>query len=124
MFPFVVKDETWDVIQVPSDDVRLIDRTGSNRLATTDPRARAVYVSIDIMPPLLDKVMLHEVAHAITVSYGLTDYLKSIVPYNIQVAVEEWAVGLVENFGMEAVIAASEALGRPLCIRNNCAMVQ
>ena len=71
-------------------------------------------------PPLLDRVLLHEVAHAVTMSYGLLDALHGTLPEDLWIPVEEWAVQLVENFSMEAVALASESLGRPLCIRGLC----
>ena len=105
---------------MPAGDPRLVDRTETERLAVTDPYDQVVYVNARLMPPLLDKVMLHEVAHAITVSWEL---LKDIRSYTLRgdiVGVEEWAAQLVENHAMEAVNAASEALGRPICVRGLC----
>lgn len=70
---------------------------------------------------MLDKVLLHEVAHAITMSYGLLDVLHLFVPEESWVAVEEWAANFVEDHSIEAVMMASESIGRPLCINGNCA---
>ena len=120
MRPFVINGELWRVIRVPAGDPRLIDRTGAARLATTDPRRRAVYLLDTLRPPLLDRVMLHEVTHAITVSWGLLPRVRSDALRGDTVGVEEWAAQLVENHAMEAVEAARTALGRPLCIRGLC----
>lgn len=90
------------------------------RLAVTDPSERAVYVNAKLVPPLLDKVMLHEVAHAITVSWSLLPDVRSHTLRGDITGVEEWAAQLVENHAMEAVKAASEALGRPICVRGLC----
>lgn len=120
MRPFVINGELWRVIRVPAGDPHLIDRTGAVRLATTDPRRRAVYLLDTLRPPLLDRVMLHEVTHAITVSWGLLPRVRSETMRGDIIGVEEWAAQLVENHAMEAVQAASEALGRPLCIRGLC----
>ena len=120
MRPFVINGDVWRVIRVPAGDPSLIDRTGGAKLAVTDSLDRTVYVRDDLMPPLLDRVMLHEVAHAITVSWGLLPQVRSGVRRGDMVDVEEWAAQLVENHAMEAVQAASEALGRPLCIRGLC----
>lgn len=70
MRPFVINGDVWRVARVPAGDPSLIDRTDTPRLAVTDSMDRTIYVRDDLMPPLLDKVMLHEVAHAITVSWG------------------------------------------------------
>ena len=120
MRPFTVNGETWRVVRVPAGDPRLTDRTGTERLAVTDPSDRTVYVNRRLVPPLLDRVMLHEVAHAITVSWGLLPRLRSDARRGDMTSVEEWAAQLVENHSMEAVQAASEALGRPVCVRGIC----
>lgn len=120
MRPFVVNGQAWRVIRVPAGDPRLIDRTDTPRLAVTDPTNMTVYLNERLVPPLLDKVMLHEVTHAITVSWGLLPDVRSGVLRGDIIDVEEWAAQLVENHGMEAVNAASEALGRPICVRGLC----
>lgn len=120
MRPFVVNGQVWGVARVPAGDPRLIDRTDTPRLAVTDSRNRMVYVRADLKPPLLDKVMLHEVAHAITVSWGLLPDVRSGVMRGDIIDVEEWAAQLVENHAMEAVQAARRALGRPICVRGLC----
>lgn len=120
MRPFVINGDVWRVIRVPAGDPSLIDRTNTPRLAVTDALDRIVYVRDDLLPPLLDRVMLHEVAHAITVSWGLLPQVRSGVRRGDMVDVEEWAAQLVENHAMEAVQAARRALGRPVCVRGLC----
>ena len=120
MRPFVVNGRLWRVVRVPEDDRRLVDRTGVRRIATADPSTLTVAVSRSVRPPLLDRVMLHEVAHAVTMSYGLLDDLHGMIPPDAWVPVEEWAAELVEKFGLEAAALASESLGRPVCVRGYC----
>lgn len=120
MCPFVINGDVWRVIRVPAGDPSLIDRTDTPRLAVTDASDRTVYVRDDLMPPLLDRVMLHEVAHAITVSWGLLPQVRSDAMRGDIIGVEEWAAQLVENHAMEAVQAARRALGRPVCVRGLC----
>jgi len=105
---------------VPADDPSLIDRTDTPRLAVTDARDRTIYVVDTLRPPLLDRVMLHEVAHAITVSWGLLPEVRSGTLRGDTIGVEEWAAQLIENHAMEAVQAARRALGRPICVRGLC----
>lgn len=120
MYPFVVNGDLWRVARVPAGDPSLIDRTGGAKLAVTDSLGRTIYVRDDLLPPLLDRVMLHEVAHAITVSWGLLPEVRSGVVRGDIIDVEEWAAQLVENHAMEAVQAARRALGRPICVRGLC----
>lgn len=120
MGPFVANGEVWRVVEVSPDDPRLVDRAGMLRVATTDPSTRTVHVSRAVPPPLLDRVLVHEAAHAITISHGLLDSLRAAVPEPYWVPVEEWAAQLVENHGLEAAEAASQALGRPVCVYGRC----
>lgn len=120
MYPFVINGDVWRVIRVPSGDPSLIDRTDTPRLAVTDARDRTVYVRDDLVPPMLDRVMLHEVTHAITVSWGLLPHVRSDTLRGDIIGVEEWAAQLVENHAMEAVQATRRALGRPVCVRGLC----
>lgn len=120
MFPFTVNGDVWRVIRVPAGDPRLIDRTGGSKLAVTDEGTRTVSILESLRPPLLDKVVLHEVAHAITVSWGLLPEVRKDTRDGDIIGVEEWAAQLVENHALEALDAAKTALGRPVCIRGLC----
>jgi hypothetical protein len=46
--------------------------------------------------------------------------MRSVVPEVAWVKVEEWAAQMMENHSLEAVQAASEALGRPICVKGLC----
>ena len=120
MYPFVINGDVWRVARVPAGDPSLIDRTGGAKLAVTDSLDRKIYVRDDLTPPLLDRVMLHEVAHAVTVSWGLLPQVRSDTLRGDIIGVEEWAAQLVENHAMEAVQATRRALGRPICVRGLC----
>lgn len=112
MLPFTVNGVTWNVVRVDPGDPVLVDWTGNLRLATTDPLARIVNVSSSIAPPLLDKVMVHEAAHAAIESHGMAGSIGN--------RLNEFVASAIEGFGMEAIEAASEALGRPVCISGLC----
>lgn len=120
MHPFIINGELWGVARVPAGDHRLVDRTDTQRLAVTDPTEHMVYLRADLKPPLLDRVLLHEVAHAVTVSWGLLPQVRLDTLRGDVIGVEEWAAQLVENHAIEAVQAARTALGRPVCVRGLC----
>lgn len=120
MEPIIINGDLWRVARVPAGDPRLIDRTCNDRLATTDSSTKTIYVSDTVKPPLLDKVMLHEISHAITVSYGLLDSLRAILPSYLWVEVEEWAAKLIENHAIESARLTADVLGRPVCIGGYC----
>lgn len=119
MRSFVSNGVVWGVVRVPAGDPRLF-ADGVERLATTDPTTRTISINEDVVPPLLDKVVLHEVAHAITMSWGLLPDLRRAVSTRAQTAAEEWGAQLVENHAIEAIMASNSILGRPVCVRGDC----
>lgn len=120
---FTVNGEYWGVARVPAGDPRLIDRTGTERLATTDQMCSSVFLRDDLVPPMLDRVLLHEIGHAVTISYGILPNLRRMVLSGNVVGVEEWAAGLMENYSIEAIRAAMTVLGRPPCVMGECAKI-
>lgn len=69
---------------------------------------------------MLDAVMLHEAAHVMTMAHGLLGPLRNALPEDSWVLMEEWSAQLLEKHGIEAAIAASMSLGRPVCIASQC----
>lgn len=120
MRPLVVNGDVWSIRRVPPGDPSLVDRTGHLRLATTDPSEMTINISSEVVPPMLDKVLLHEAAHAITISHGLLRPLRAVIPPELWTLVEEWSAELMEKHGIEAIIISSESLGRPLCVHGLC----
>ena len=114
--PIVINGDVWRPHVVDPGDPRLRDRTGSYRIATTDPSTRHVYLSRDLRGPFLDRVMLHEAAHCAMVSYGLLEGLHRIVPEGSWVDVEEWACNFLANYGGEVLQAVSAAMPRPVAL--------
>lgn len=120
MNPFLANGELWRVVGVSPGDPRLIDREGRRTVGTTDPRTRTVHLSSELSPPLLDRVLLHEIAHALAVSYGHLTSFGDMVRGGDVIGAEEWAAQMVENHAVEAVKLATEVLGRPVCVRGVC----
>lgn len=116
----VINGEAWRVVRAPAGDPRLVDGGGTERLGTTDPVTRTITLNLSLRPPLLDRVVLHEVAHAITMSWGMLPDLRKAVSTREQTAAEEWGAQLVENHAIEAIIATNSILGRPVCVRGLC----
>ena len=114
MRPFVLNGDVWRPVLVPDDDPRLMDRTGSSRLATTDPSTMCVYLSNGLKGLDLEVVLTHEVGHCALHSYGLLDSLHAIVPEDAWVDVEEWVCNYLANYGREIIHAANTALGCPV----------
>lgn len=120
MGSFTVNGDVWRVIRVSAGDPRLVDRTGTERLATTNQRSRTICILETVRPPLLDKVLLHEIAHAVTLSWGMLPAMHAYARRGDLVALEEWAAQLVENHSIEVIEAARIVLGRPVCVEGEC----
>lgn len=69
MRPFVLNGDVWRPVPVDRDDPRPIDRTGTFRLATTDPSTMCVYLSNRLHGLDLEVVLTHEVGHCAMYSY-------------------------------------------------------
>ena len=120
MRPITVNGYVWRVARVSPGDPRLIDREGIRTVGTADPLTMTIHISDALVPPYLDRVLLHEVAHAVAISHGLLDGLHGGLPQRYWVPTEEWAAQLMENHAIEAAVLASESIGRPLCIGGFC----
>lgn len=117
---FVVNGQAWRVVRVAPGDPRLVDRTGREKLATTDPLTRTVHISSEVRPPLLDQVALHEAAHVASMANGTLARLRAVLPPECWIDAEEWAAQEVELNGIEAADIATRMLGRPVCVRGHC----
>lgn len=106
--------DVWKPVLVDPDDDRLVDRTGSRRVATTDPYSKCVYLSKDLSGRFMHTVLLHEVGHCALHSYGLLDSLHRIVPEEYWVDVEEWVCNYLADQGKEIIHAANVAMGAPV----------
>lgn len=93
----------WDIKMVPSYDDRLIDRTGTRTLGTTDIRYRTVYLDETLRGELLRKVFLHEIGHCIMVSYGYLKYLHKVVKEEYWEDAEERLCNFLANHSLEAL---------------------
>ena len=114
MNPFILNGDIWMPVLVDPDDPRLTDRTGSTRIATTDPDTMCVYLSRDLKGGYLETVLLHEIGHCAMISYGILEDLHRMVPKESWVPVEEWTCNLIANYGLHIFHAASTALGRAI----------
>lgn len=119
MTEIVLNGDPWGVLRVPAGAPSLVDGGGVERLGTTDPVRRLIAVRNDLVPPMLDRVMLHEVAHAVSVSWGMLPTARKALRGDISLA-DEFVAQLIENHAVEAIVATSAALGRPVCIGGVC----
>ena len=117
MGAFVVNNQVWRVLPVHPQDPGLIDGYGIQRIAVADPATRTIRISATIPQQMLDQVVLHEVAHAVAMEYGLEDQLAMLGEIGI---LSEWVAQFSEIHAIEIADLASRAIGRPICIKSLC----
>lgn len=112
MRPLVIRGHVWRVVRVKPGDPLLVDVTGVPRLATADSRARIIRISTSTPVDMFDRILLHEVAHAVMAESGVSDLL-SVLP-------EELLAWFLETHGIEVLNATIDSLGRGVCVDGLC----
>lgn len=113
MGPLVIRGHAWRVVRAAPGDPLLVDQTGTPRLATCDPTTRTIRMSTSTPPGMLDRVLLHEVAHAVMWESGLSELLPSALT-------EELLAWFLESHSVEVLTATVSALGRGVCVDGLC----
>lgn len=108
---FVLNGIFWRVRTVRWDSRELVDRTGNLRLATTDPDSRVICLSDRLSGTLKARVLIHEMGHAIMVSYNLIPELHKMVRPEYWIEAEEWVCNFIADYGMTVYDRASKVLG-------------
>lgn len=112
MDSFLMNGYLWRVKWVSSNSLDLVDRTGKKRLATTDPRARHIYLSNELEgDSLKNRVLIHELSHAVMFSYGLLDRLHFYVRPEYWIEAEEWVCNFIADYGYLIFRITSDILG-------------
>lgn len=88
----------WRIGHVEPDSPYLIDRSGIRRIATTDPVTHTVYLSNYIAKEDYETVLLHELSHAVMVSYGLLDDIARFSKPEMRMYAEEWICNYIATF--------------------------
>lgn len=117
MIPIVIRGNLWRVVRAQPGDPLLVDWTGTPRLATSDPRSRTIRISTSTPIAMFDRVLLHEVSHAIMWESGLSDLLAHASGSG---TMEELLAWFLESHSIEAIVLTSSALGRGVCVDGTC----
>lgn len=96
---------------VPKFSSYLIDRTGKSRLATTDPRTKCIYLSERLQGDKLNQVLLHELGHAVMISFNLIDEIHAFTKPEYWLEAEEWICNFIADYGLQIFTASSKILG-------------
>lgn len=111
MDSFFLNGYLWRIVYSFPDDYNLVDRTGKKRPATTDPKTRTIYLSLELHGDLLNRVLIHELGHAVMFSYGLLDRLHFYVRPKYWIEAEEWVCNFIADYGYQIFTIASDILG-------------
>lgn len=98
---FIMNGYFWRVLRVPPDSPLLVDRTGKQCIATTDPNTQCIYVSDILEGAFLKTVLLHEMGHCVMLSYGLIVMIRAKLPEHLWIEAEEWCCNLIADYGEE-----------------------
>lgn len=112
MDAFRINGDLWRVRYVYPTDSRLFDRTGNQRIATTDPQTMTVYLSNGISEDMRARVLIHEIAHCVIYSYDLFQEIHRMVKRRYWIEAEEWICNFIADYGLEVFRSASKILGK------------
>lgn len=98
----------WTLYFVNPNSPLLIDRTGRNTLATTDPLTKRVYISNGLRGSMLRKVVMHELGHCTLISYGLMDELERMVKPEYLFEAEETLCNFIADYGLRIIKISDE----------------
>lgn len=108
---FMMNGYFWNIKRVDPSSPFLVDRTGNQRVATTDPRTRCVYLSDELEGDFLDTVLLHELGHCVMFSYNLISEIHSFVDEENWIEAEEWICNFIADYGRKIFATAKDVLG-------------
>ena len=108
---FYMNGYLWSVVFVDPSSPKLVDRTRSLRVATTDPNVFKIYLSKDLSGDFLNRVLIHELGHCAMISYDLISDIRRMVKPEYWIETEEWVCNFIADFGVEIFSTAYKILG-------------
>lgn len=101
----------WNVRWTKSKDPILVDRTGSLTVAVTDPDAMTIYLSNELRGSFLTTVVLHELSHAMMISYGYLEQIHRYCKKRYWIDMEELIANLIAQQAEEIFERAYDIVG-------------
>ena len=101
----------WNVRWTRSIDTILVDRTGSLTVAVTDPDTMTIYLSNELRGNFLTTVVLHELSHAMMISYGYLEQIHRHCKKRYWVDMEELIANLIAQQAKEIFQRAYDIVG-------------
>ena len=101
----------WNVRWANPTDPILIDRTLTKTVAVTDPDTMTIYLSNKLCGGFLTRVVLHELSHAMMISYGYLEQIHRYCKKRHWVDMEELIANLIANQAKEIFQRAYDIVG-------------
>ena len=108
---FYMNGLRWRVrFTYPTDPV-LVDRTGTLTIGVTDSATMTIYLSNELRGSFLTTVVLHELSHAMMISYGYLEQIHRYCKKRHWVDMEELIANLIANQAKEIFQRAYDIVG-------------
>ena len=101
----------WRIRFVNTNSDILIDRTLSKTVAVTDPDTMTIYLSNKLHGEFLTRVVLHELSHAMMISYGYLEQIHKYCKKRHWVDMEELIANLIAQQAKEIFERAYDIVG-------------
>lgn len=108
---FYMNGDWWSVRWTDPTDPILVDRTNVLTCAVTDPETMTIYLSNKLRGEFLTKVVLHELSHAMMISYGYLEQIHRYCKKRHWVDMEELIANLIANQAKEIFQRAYDIVG-------------
>ena len=108
---FYMNGLRWRVrFTYPTDPV-LVDRTGTLTIGVTDGSTMTIYLSNELRGSFLTTVVLHELSHAMMISYGYLEQIHRYCKKRYWVDMEELIANLIAQQAKEIFQRAYDIVG-------------
>ena len=108
---FYMNGDWWSVRWTDPTDPILVDRTNVLTCAVTDPQTMTIYLSNKLRGEFLTRVVLHELSHAMMISYGYLEQIHKYCKKRHWVDMEELIANLIANQAKEIFQRAYDIVG-------------
>lgn len=108
---FYMNGDFWMVRFVSPTNRILVDRTGTLTVGVTNPVDRTVYLSNALRGNFLTRVTLHELAHAMMISYGYLEQIHLYCKKRYWIDMEEFIANLIADRAYEIFERAYDIVG-------------
>lgn len=108
---FYMNGYLWKVIFVEPSNPMLMDRTGTQTVATTDPNTFTVYLSNALNGSFATRVLIHELGHCALFSFDLIKDIRRMVKPEYWIEAEEWVSNFIADYGRLIFSTAYHIMG-------------